>query len=130
MSGGCNLLPVGDKLELPLRRSEISVGLLPDRGPHRMNKDSVAVGDSCNDSGGDVVLRIKNRRRLQIPIIGLGPKLGARLGINELSGHANAGTSFADASFQHVTRAEFGTQGPLVSSLSLQSRGRRARDDR
>ena len=95
-----------------------------------MNEHPVAVGDRCDDAGGDVVLRRKNTRCLEVPIIGLGPELRSRLGVDELSAHANAGASFADASFQHVTRAEFGTEGALVSSLSLQSRRRRARDDR
>ena len=130
MSRGRNLLPVGEILELPLRRCEFGVVLLPDRGPHRMNEDPVAVGNRCDDVGGDVVLRRKNSRCLEVAIIGLGPKLRSRLGVDELGAHANAGTSFADASLQHVTRAEFGTQSSLVSSLSLQSRCRCARDDR
>ena len=130
VGGGRNLLAVGEILELPLHWREIGVVLLPDRGPHRMNEYPVAVGDRCDDGRGDVVLRRKNSRCLEVPIVGLGPKLRSRLGIDELGAHANAGTSFADASFQHVTRAEFGAQGPLVSSLSLQPRGRCARDDR
>ena len=92
---------------------------LADRGPHRMNKDPVTVGDSCDDACGNVILCRKNTRCLEVPIIGLGPKLRSRPGVDKLSAHANAGTSFADASFQHVTRTEFGAEGPLVSSLSL-----------
>src|SRR6266699_1726143 len=95
-----------------------------------MNEYAVAVSDRCNDAGGDVVLRRKNSRCLEIPIVGLSPKLRARLSVDELRAHANPGTALADASFQYVARAEFGAQGPLVSSLSLQSRGRGARDDR
>src|SRR5438105_14153428 len=98
MSGGCNLLPVGEILELPLHRCEISVVLLPDRGSHRMNKDPVTIGDRCNDAGGDVVLRFKNSRRLQVPIISLGPKLGSGLDDDQLRGHPNAGATFANAS--------------------------------
>ena len=73
---------------------------------------------------------VKDSRRLQVAIISLGPKLRAGLGIDELGAHPNAGASFADASLQHITRAEFGTQSPLVSSLSLQSRCRCAGNDR
>src|SRR6266403_6069255 len=95
-----------------------------------MNEHSIAVSDRCDDAVGDVVLRHKNSRCLEVPIISLGPELRSRPGVDELGAHANGGTSLADASFQHVTRADFGAQGPLVSSLSLQSRGRGARDDR
>src|SRR5437667_8697341 len=95
-----------------------------------MHEYPVAVGDRCDDAGGDVVLCCKNTRCLEVPIIGLGPELRSRLGVDKLSRHANAGASLADASFQHVTRTEFGSEGALVSSLSLQSRRRRARDDR
>src|SRR5439155_16361791 len=127
---GRDLLPVSEILELPLRWGEVDVILLPDRGPHGMNEDAIAVRDRCNDAGCDVVLRCKDSRRLQVPIIGLGPELRSCLGVGELGAHANAGASLADASFQHVTRAEFGAQGPLVSNLSLQSRGQGARNDR
>src|SRR5207302_10615627 len=130
VGGGRNLLAVGEKLELPLHGCELGVVLLPDRGPHRTNEYPVAVGDRCDDVRGDVVLRRKDSRSLEIPIVGLSPKLRARLCVDELGADANAGTSLADASFQHVTRTEFGTEGALVSSLSLQSRRRRARDDR
>ena len=68
--------------------------------------------------------------RLEVPIVGLGPELCSRLGVDQLGAHANGGTSLADASFQHVTCAEFAAQGPLVSSLSLQAGCRGARDDR
>ena len=95
-----------------------------------MHEHSVAVGDRCDDAGSDVVLRRKNTRCLQVPIIGLGPELRSCLGVDELGANPNAGTSLADASFQDVARAEFGAQGPLISSLSLQARGRGARDDR
>src|SRR5437899_11906324 len=95
-----------------------------------MHEHSVAVGDRCDDAGGHIVLCCKNCRCLQVPIISLSPQLRSRPGINELGADANAGASLADASFQHVTRAEFGTQGPLVSSLSLQSHCRGACDDR
>src|SRR6476620_5033745 len=95
-----------------------------------MHEHPVAVGNRCDDSGGNVVLRRKNTRCLEVAIIGLGPELRSRLGIDELSAHANAGASLANASFQHVTRTQFGTQSAFVSSLSLQSRGRGARDDR
>jgi len=95
-----------------------------------MHEHPVAVGDGCDDAGGDVILRRKNTRCPEVAIIGLSPELRSRLGVDELSGHANAGASLADASFQDVTRAEFGTQGPLVSSLSLQAGCRSARDDR
>src|SRR4029079_16037501 len=109
---------------------ELGIVLLLNRGPHRTNEYSVAVGDRCDDVGGDVVLRRKDSRCLEISIVGLSPELRARPSVDELSAHANAGTSLADASFQHVTRAEFGAKGPFVSSLSLQPRGRGARDDR
>src|SRR6266567_2879410 len=95
-----------------------------------MNEYPVAVSDRCDDAGGDVILRSKNCRCLEVPIIRLGPEPRSRLGIDELGAYANGGASLADASFQHVTRAEFGTEGPLVSNLSLQSRGRGARNDR
>ena len=95
-----------------------------------MHEHPVAVGDSCDDAAGDVVLHRKNARRLEVPIVRLGPELRSRLGVDELGAHANGGTSLADASFQHVARAEFGAQGPLVSSLSLQASRRGARDDR
>src|SRR5947208_11034221 len=94
-----------------------------------MHEHPVAVGNRCDDSGGNVVLCSKNTGCLEVPIIGLGPELRSRLGVDKLSRHANAGASLADPSFQHVTRTEFGTEGALVSSLSLQSRRRRARDD-
>ena len=119
MSRGRDLLAVGEILELPFHRREIGVVLPPDRGPHRMHEHPVAVRDSCNDACGNVILCRKNTRCLEVPIIGLGPKLRSRPGVDKLSAHANAGTSFADASFQHVTRTEFGAEGPLVSSLSL-----------
>ena len=130
MGGGRDLFPVGKILELPLRRREIGVVLLPGRVPHRMHEHSVAVGDGCDDAGGDVVLRRKNTRCLQVTIVGLGPELLSRPGVDELGADANARTSLADASFQDVARAEFGAQGTLVSSFSLQARGRGARDDR
>src|SRR5438034_2603844 len=95
-----------------------------------MHEHPVAVGNRCDDSGGNVVLCSKNTGCLEVPIIGLGPELRSRLGVDKLSRHANAGASLADPSFQHVTRTEFGTEGALISSLSLQSRRRRARDDR
>src|SRR5216684_4384971 len=95
-----------------------------------MNEYPVAVSNGCDDTGGNVVLRRKNSRCLEVPIIGLGPELRSRLGIDELGAHANTGTALADASFQYVARAEFGTEGPLVSSLTFQPRCRRARDDR
>ena len=78
MRSGRDLLPVSEILELPLRRREIGVVLLPRRGSHRMNQHAVAVGDGRDDAGRDVVLRIKNRGCLQVPIISLGPKLRAR----------------------------------------------------
>ena len=65
-----------------------------------MNQDAVAVGDRRDDAGGDVVLRRKNGRCLEVPIIGLGPKLRSRLGVDELGAHANAGASLADASLR------------------------------
>ena len=95
-----------------------------------MHEHAVAVGDGRDDAGGDVVLRRKNARRLEVPIVGLGPEPRSRPGVDELGAHANGGTSLADASFQHVARAEFGAQGPLVSGLSLQAGRRGARDDR
>src|SRR5207248_3999660 len=130
VGGGCYLLAVGEILKLPLHRREIGVVFPPGRGPHRMNEHPVAIGDGCDDAGGDVILRRKNTRCLEVAIIGLSPELRSRLGVDQLSAHANAGTSFTDASFQHVTRADFGTEGVLISSLSLQPRCRRARDDR
>ena len=129
VSRGRDLLAIGKILELPLHRREIGVVFPPGRGPHRMNEHPVAIGDGCDDAGGDVILRRKNTRCLEVAIIGLSPELRSRLGVDQLSAHANAGTSFTDASFQHVTRAEFGTEGVLISSLSLQPRCRRARDN-
>ena len=95
-----------------------------------MHEHAVAVGYSCDDAGGDVVLHRKNARRLEVAVVRLGPELRSRLGVDELSAHANRGTSLADASFQHVPRAEFCAKGPFVSSLSLQSSRRGVRDDR
>src|SRR6266550_1182581 len=95
-----------------------------------MNEHSIAVSDRCDDAVGDVVLRHKNSRCLEVPIISLGPELRSRPGVDELGAHANGGTSLADASFQYVTRADFGTLVPLVSSLSLQAGGRGACYDR
>ena len=95
-----------------------------------MNQHPVAIGNRRDDAGSDVVLRRKNSRGLEVPIIGLGPELRSRLGVDELSAHPNAGASLADASLQHITRAEFRTQSSLVSGLSLHSLGRCARDDR
>src|SRR5260370_318406 len=96
-----------------------------------MNQHAVAVSDRGDDAGGNIVLRRKNTRCLEITIVGLGPKLRARLGVDKLDAHANGRTSLADASFQHVTRAEFGAQGPLVFfSLSLQASRRGTRDNR
>ena len=80
--------------------------------------------------GRDVILRRKNTRCLEVAIIGLGPELLARLGIDKLGAHADTGTSLADASFQHVARAELGPQRPLVFSVSLKPSRRGARDDR
>src|SRR5205823_5882436 len=130
VSGGCNLLPVGEILELPLHWCDIGAVLLPNRGPHTINEHSIAFGDRCDDAVGDVILRRKNTRCPEIAIIGLGPELRSRLSIDKLSAHANAGTPLADASFQHVTRTEFGTQGTLASRLSLQPCCRSARDTR
>src|SRR6476619_5565907 len=130
MSGWCNLLPVGEILELPLHRCEIGVVLLPDRGSHRMNKNPVTVGDRCDDAGSDVVLRRKNTRCPEVPIIGLGPELRSRLGVDKLSADTNAGASLADTTLQNIARAEFRTQSSLVSSLSLQSLCRCAGNDR
>ena len=127
---GRDLLAVGEILELPLHRREIDVVLPPHRGPDRMHEHPVAVGDGCDDAGGDVVLHRKNARRLEVPIVGLGPEPRSRLCVDELRAHANGRTSLADASFEHVTRAESGAQGPFVSSLSLQAGCRGARDDR
>ena len=95
-----------------------------------MNEDAVAVGNRRDDAGGDIVLRRKDSRCLQVAIIGLGPELRSRLGVDELGAHPNAGASLADASLQHITRAEFRTQSSLVSSLSLQSLCRCAGNDR
>ena len=95
-----------------------------------MHEHAVAVGDRRDDASGDVVLHRKHARRLEVPTIRLGPELRSRLGVDELGAHAKVGTSPADASFQHVTRAEPGAQGPLVSRLSLQTRRRGARNDR
>src|SRR4026208_258221 len=105
MSGGGNLPRVAEMWELPLNRCEIGLVLLPDRGSHRVNKNPVTVGDRCDDAGSDVVLRRKNTRCPEVPIIGLGPELRSHLRVDELSAHANAGTSFADASFPAGTRA-------------------------
>src|SRR5437763_13851319 len=95
-----------------------------------MHEHPVAVGNRCDDSAGNVVLRCKNARCLEVPIIRLGPELRSRLRVDKLSRHPNAGAFLADASFQHVTRTEFGTEGALVSGLSLKSRRRGVRDDR
>ncbi len=127
---GRDLLAVGEILELPLHRREIDVVLPPDRVPHRMHEHPVAVGDGCDDAGGDVVLHREDARRLEVPVVGLGPELRSRLGVDELGAQANGRTSPADASFQHVTRAELGAEGPFVSRLSLQAGRRGARDDR
>ena len=107
MRSRCDLLPIGEIHGLPLRRREIDVVFLPDRGPHRMNEYPVAISDGCDDAGGNVVLRRKNSRCLEIPIVGLSPKLRARLGVDELGARANARASLADASFEHARDAEW-----------------------
>ena len=80
MSGRRDLFPVGEILELPLRRREIGVVFLPRRRPHRMNQHPVAVGDGRDDAGGDVVLRRKNVDACRSRLIGLGPELRSRSG--------------------------------------------------
>ena len=95
-----------------------------------MHEHPVAVRDGGDDPGGDVVLHRENARRLEVPVVGLGPELRAGLGVDELGAQANGRPSPADASIQHVTRAELGAQGPFVSGLSLQAGRRGARDDR
>ncbi len=95
-----------------------------------MNEHPVAVGDRGDDAGGDIILRRKNTRCLEIPIVGLGPKLRARLGVDELGADANAGSFLAEASLQAVARTELRAQGLFVFSLSLQASHRGARNDR
>jgi hypothetical protein len=86
-----------------------------------MHEHPIAVGDCCDDAGGDVVLYGKNARRVEVPVVGLGPELRSCPGVDELGAHANGGTSLADASVEHIARAEPGAQGACVSSLCLQS---------
>ena len=124
-----NLFAVREVLELPLHWRKVDVVLPPHRGPYRMHQHTVAVGHGCDDAGREVVLRCKNARRPEVPIVSFGPQLLSRLGVNELRAQANGGTSLADASFQHVTRAEFAANGTFVSSRSLHADRRRARDD-
>src|SRR5689334_2179149 len=119
-----NLLPVSEPLELPLRRGEVCVIFASARLAHRMNQNAIAIGHGGDNAGGDVILRIKNRRRLQIAIISLSPELSSGLDVDQLRGHPNTGATFADASLQYVTRAELVTQSPFVCGLSLHPRGR------
>src|SRR5438874_12912567 len=110
MSGGCDLLPVGEILELPLHRCEISVVLLPDRGSHRVNKDPVTVGDRCDDAGGNVVLCCKNTRCLEVPIIGLGIDLRYRMGVDKLVRQANSGAFLEAGSFHNYQRSDLASE--------------------
>src|SRR4051812_45900165 len=100
MRSRCYLLPIGEIVELPLCRREVAVVFLPSGLSHRMNQDAVAVGDGGDDARGDVILGIKNRGRLQVAIISLSPKLSSGLDVDQLRGHPNSGTSFANASLE------------------------------
>ena len=95
-----------------------------------MHEHPVAVADSRDDASGNVVLHLENARRLEVPAVRLGPELRSRLDVDQLGVDPNGGTALADASFQHVARAEPGALGPLVSGLFLQTSRRRARDHR
>src|SRR2546430_952786 len=119
MRSRSNLFPVGEILELPLGRGEVGVVFLPTRLSHRMNQHSVAVSNGCHDAGRDIVLHIEDRGGLQAPIISLGPELSPCLGIYQLSAHPNAGAALANASPQHIARAEFVTQNLLISGLTF-----------
>ena len=114
----------------PLNRREIGVILLPNRGPHRMHEHTVTIGDSCDDTAGDVVLHGKDRRSLKIPVVGLRPKLRSSLGVDELGAHSNDRIALANASFQCVARTEFGPQGAIVFSLPLPANRRGGSNDR
>ena len=63
-----DLLAVSEILKLPLHRREIDVVLSPHCGPHGVHEHAVAVGNSCDDAGGDVVLHRKNARRLEVAV--------------------------------------------------------------
>jgi len=93
-----DLLPIGEILELPLRWSEVAVVFLPSGLSHRMNQDAVAIGHGGDEAGGNVVLRVKNTGRLQVPIVSLGPKLSSGLDVDQLRGHSDARATFANAS--------------------------------
>jgi hypothetical protein len=119
-------------LELPFHWCEIGVVLLADRGPHRMHEHPVAVSTVATMRAATSSCAAKISDVLEVAIVGLGPELRSRLGVDKLSAHANAGASFADASFQHVTRAEFGAEGTSrlqsLPSVALPTRSRRPTD--
>ena len=73
-----------------------------------MNEYAVAISHGGDDAGGHIVLHRENTGRLEVTIIGLGPKPASCLRVDELGAYANGGASLADASFQHITRTESG----------------------
>ena len=65
----------------------------------------------------------------ELPIVALGPAVGASRGIDELGGDADAIASAANAAFEHVADAELATDLSDVGGLALVLEARIAGDD-
>ena len=78
--------------------------------------------------GDEVVLQFENAFRTERAIVGLGPQMGARLGVDELHRDADLASRLAKGPVDHVARAQLMADGAHVGRLARVAKRGAARD--
>jgi hypothetical protein len=94
-----------------------------------VRQNALRIGDRGDDSRDDIILQLENRFRLERAIIGLSPEMSTGNCVHELDTDAQPGACLPQASFQHVTRAEFVSCGAHIDRSVSVAQGRTVRDN-
>ena len=86
------------------------------------------VGAGGDDAGDEVVLQLEDRVRVEGPVVGLRPEVGAGRRVDQLHRDAQLPGRLPEASLHHVARADLAADRPHVGRAARVARGRAAGD--
>ena len=124
----CQALEEAEAAQHGLVGAQLLGAPVAQRLAQRMRQDAMRIRDGRDDSRDELVLQLENAIQAERAIVGLGPEMSARLGVDELHRDADLASRLAKSPVDHVARAQLVADGAHVGRLARVAKRGAARD--